>query len=228
MKPANCQLLRLGLSLGLMLLFTPLAANSARQDSLPSHAQAEYGGSDTEKTPLAYLTLDIDGGGSAKVMFDFESSLEQKYNLGKVLSTVLGCPLEDIQLSPDDERETTLLYAWCDLPLHRSLFARTGMIDLQPIKDIQNVEPDVTLVLTLSIPQHDFVRCDPVPEQLRRNPVSATCLYFSKDPAHTPATLRFKFGYSRAHGACLGGILAQLSQLGASEPVKCLGISGGY
>lgn len=211
MKPANSPLLRLCFSLGLLLFLSSFADNYVwAQASSTAQTLAENRSDDAEEAPSLLLTLNMDGNDSVKVMFDFKSSLEQKYNFQRLLSTVLGCPLRDISLSRDEERENTMLYAECDLPLRKSRFTRIGVIDLQPLRNIQKVEPKLKFVLILSIPPPDVFRCDPVPEQVPQNPVGATCFYFSTDLAHTPATVQFEFGYSSKHVIRNFGILGFL------------------
>ncbi len=211
MKSANYRLLRFCLNWGLMLPLMTIAANGSRaQSSGTSHARTDYEASATDETPAANLTVELDDDGSAEITFDFESNLEQKYDFPALLSRTLDCPLEDISFSRDKQSETTSLSARCELPLSRRSFRHIGRIDLQPLRKIQNAEPDVAFFLLVSVPKHDVARCDPVPEQWARNPVGTTCLYVLKDSAQTNSTLHFEFGYSRTRAIRLSGILGIL------------------
>ncbi len=166
MKSANYRLLRFCLLWGLMLPPMTIAANGSRaQSSGTSHARTDYEASATDETPAANLTVELDDDGSAEITFDFESNLEQKYNFPALLSRTLDCPLEDLSFSRDKQSETTSLSARCELPLSRRSFRHIGRIDLQPLRKIQNAEPDVAFFLLVSVPKGN-------------SPALADCAYF--------------------------------------------------
>lgn len=208
MKLANYRLLRLCFGCGLILPFMTTAANGSRaQSSSRVRTQTDL----THETRPINLSVDLDDDGSSRIMFEFESDLEQEYNFPSLLSKALGCPLEDIDLSRDEQSEMTSLDAQCDLPLNRRSFRHIGQIDLQALRNSLNDRPNIAFFLFVSVPKHDVLHCDPVSEQMVENPIRTTCTYFlSNNPAQTTATLHFAFGYRRTLAVRLGGVLGLL------------------
>ena len=194
----------------LVLVFLPLltaASFTGAQTSPVSQADEEFSSSTTDDASTASLALDVDKDRSARVMFDFNSSLEQKFNFPKELSIVLGCRLENLELSRDYQNPNTSLYAQCELPVQQSLLTRTSTIDLNAFKDIRNAEPNFSLFLTLSVRSYDSARCEPSPRHVDNKSGTTTCFYSFQDLAHAPAVLQFEFGYSRAHAMRVTAIL---------------------
>jgi Zn-dependent protease with chaperone function len=187
------------------------ATNPIRAQTSPaSTAQIESRSDNPEETPLPSLSIDLESHHPAKVIFDFDSDLEKGFNLPSVLSTALGCQLQEMNLSREDEDQSTSLSAQCDIPVRQSLLTHTGTIDLHSISDIQKAKPSFTIFLTLSVPKSDTVHCDPLPQKLLQDSDKTTCLYSFEDPTHTPAALRFEFGYRRSHVVRLMGVLGFL------------------
>lgn len=197
-------------SCGLVLAFLALHAMGAfagTQSSAVSPTEQEFNSSTTGDAPSASLALDVDKSRPAAVMFDFNSRLEQQFNFPKVLSTALGCQLQNLELSRDDENANTSLYAECALPARQSLMTRINTIDLSAFKDISNAEPNFSLFLTLSVRSYDSAHCEPAPQHVANKSGTTTCFYFFQDLAHAPAVLQFEFGYSRAHAMRVTAIL---------------------
>jgi Zn-dependent protease with chaperone function len=197
MKSANCLLLRLCVIWGLLLTLAGVVAKCTwAQSPSGSNGHTDYDPTDTDETTAVNLTVDVDDDGFAEIMFDFESNLKQKYNFPSLLSRALGCSLEDINLSRDEQRQTTSLDARCNLPLNHKSFRHIGRMDLQPVRNFLNAEPNAAFFLFVSVPKHGVVRCDPEPKQLLANAVNNNCMYVLTAPSQTASPLYFEFGYS--------------------------------
>ena len=213
-KSATGHLLRLCVGLvPVLFLVAPGAESAWAQASSHAQSQSEPGSRDDTKTSTANLTLVMVRDRPTQVVFSFESRLEPKYHFARVLSAVLGCPLDNVDLSPDAEDQNTELYATCNLPLRRTLLTHAGEIQLQPLRDIHKIENNTVLDVYLSMPRYDLVRCDPSPDHMPQNPDSAECVYLLDDASQVPRSLHFEFGYSPAHViriTCILGFLLLL------------------
>jgi Zn-dependent protease with chaperone function len=210
MNPTHRHLLRIWFVLGLMLFPGPLGAPHARADAFPAPQTQDDDASGTHEKPFVDLMLEVECNHCTRVFFGYPSVLRQKYNFKQVLSRVLGCPLEDVNLSPSANDQSETLSARCTLPLRRSQLVETGNIDLQPFKEIQKVEPNIPFAITLFITREDFLRCDPEPDHLLRTSKNATCSYSLNAAGASPASLRPEFGYDGAQVLRLSGILGFL------------------
>lgn len=212
MNLVHRRLLPLGPYLGLMLLLIPVTAGSAGAQMSPSPNAPEQsaGGGTENKMRSLDLTLEMDDEGSTAVALNTATPVENTYISPDLISASLGCKLEDLDVSRDEDLGTSTLEAKCDFPLHRSFLTRSGTIDLRPIKGIQSTEPSAAFVLVLSVPGKGSVRCEPAPERLDQDQDQAACLYLPRNSAETPASVSFQFGYSRAYAIRLVGILGSL------------------
>lgn len=72
----------------------------------PSNPLAESDAKDSPQAASAVLSLDLDREGPSDVTLAFDSRLASKYNFAKVLSNALGCPLQDLDYSPENKNES--------------------------------------------------------------------------------------------------------------------------
>jgi Zn-dependent protease with chaperone function len=192
------------------LVLSPLAtAIMSAQVSTPE-TQTKDVDSDTDKEPSVFVAAAIEGGGGAWVHVGFDSSLEQKYDFPKIFSAVFGCAIRDVELSRDEGNQLTSFDTVCKTTIQRSFMVRSGTINLQPIRDIQSADPDVTFAFNLSFSQNQFVRCQPDSGRSPHDPSTAACMYFFESPTGTPAVIHYEFGYDRAHALLLAAILGFL------------------
>src|SRR5579864_2947776 len=166
MKPSNCQFVASPRDAVRILVLLSLICCEAWAQSLPTNSAAEiHTGDAGQELHAVELSVDLDGDRNAEVVLEFESSFEPKYNFPQLLSNALGCQLRAMELTRDHERNKTILAAECEVPVHRAPFTQTGSIDLSSISSILNSESKPGLFLRISIPNRDFVRCDPAPAE---------------------------------------------------------------
>jgi len=186
--------------IGLLLLLVALAGGQISAQAPSATSTVVHGDKNSAQGKHgAGLSVELDGQGSAEITLDFDSDLESKYNFPVALSTAFGCPLKGLELTRDNEQNIATLTASCDLKLRRSRAAKIGIIDLRPLKAIQHEEPNLDFVLRVTVPLHDFVSCDPAPDEFHQGPGSGNCLYFLQSAGSIPDTIYFQSGYSHAH-----------------------------
>jgi Zn-dependent protease with chaperone function len=154
--------------------------------------------------------LDVERDGPADVTLSFDSSLSSRHNFRQILSTALGCPLEQWRYSREDGYENTTLYGECHLLLQKTFFTRKGEIDLQPFKDLLKAGEGDVLSVNLLIPRSELLQCDPGPLGAPQIPAKSACLYLFEDASALPRTLHFRFGYDSARTFWKGGALGFL------------------
>src|SRR5229473_508319 len=211
MKPCNRHFVPFQCRIGrMLLLLTLISCQALAQPSSTKSVGATNASKAAQEMRAVELSVDLDGDHTAEIMLEFESSMERKFNFPQLLSTVLDCQLRAMELTRDIERNTTVLAAECEIPMRRSRFAQTGSIDLSPTIAVLNFEPKPEFILRLSIPNHDFVRCDPAPTEFHQAAESGTCLYISKSADRVPKSVKFQSGYRRGHVARMAGLLGFL------------------
>jgi Zn-dependent protease with chaperone function len=211
MKPCDRHFVPFQCRIGQMLLL--LALISCQLLAQPSSTKSA-GPIDSSKTAqeihTVELSVDLYDDRTAGILLEFESSLEPKFNSPQILSAALGCQLRAMELTRNTERNTTLLTAECDIPVRRSRFAHTGSLVLSPIVAILNFEPKPDFILSITVPNHDYVRCEPMPTEFHPSADIANCLYFLKSTDRVPETIHFRSGYRFGHVARMAGILGFL------------------
>ncbi|HEV3421063.1 MAG TPA: M48 family metalloprotease [Candidatus Acidoferrum sp.] len=202
--PFQCRIGRM------LLLLTFISCQALAQPSSIKTAGATDTGKAAPEMPVVELSVHLDGDHTAEIFLEFESSMERQFNFPHLLSAALDCQLRAMELTHDTERNTTILTADCDIPVRLSNFRQTGSIDLSPILTILNFEPKRDLVLNISVPNHDFVRCDPAPMWFHQSAGAANCSYILKRTDRVSETIHFQSGYRFRHVALMAGILGFL------------------
>jgi hypothetical protein len=134
------------------LILAPLTTPIVSAEASTPEIQTKDGDRDTTNEPSVFVTAEIEGDKWVDVGFD--SSLEQKYDFPKIFSAVFGCSMGDVNLSRDEEDQLTSFHTNCKTTIQRSSMARSGTINLQPIRDIQSTDPNVNFAsLSLWFPQ---------------------------------------------------------------------------
>jgi Zn-dependent protease with chaperone function len=211
MKPGNRHFVSFQRVIAGVLLLLPLiSCQGWAKPASPKPAGSTDTGAAAREPRTVELSLDLYSDRTADVMLEIDSSLKRKYNFPQVLSSALDCQLRAIDLTRDNERSTSILNAECAIPFDRSRFARAGSINLRPINTILNFESKRDFILMISVPQHDFVRCDPVPTEFHQAANSARCMYFFSSSGRVPESIYFQSGYSRGHVLRMTGILGFL------------------
>lgn len=158
------------------LILAPLTTPIVSAEASTPEIQTKDGDRDTTNEPSVFVTAEIEGDKWVDVGFD--SSLEQKYDFPKIFSAVFGCSMGDVNLSRDEEDQLTSFHTNCKTTIQRSSMARSGTINLQPIRDIQSTDPNVNFAsLSLWFPQSKFVRCDPAPKRFADRADPPGCVY---------------------------------------------------
>jgi Zn-dependent protease with chaperone function len=207
MKRATALFLRFCYSLCLLLFWLCVTRPSFAQ-SATSDDQTKADESDSYQAPTLVLGLQIQGDGTAAVHLEFDTALKPKYNFPQILSTGFNCPLPSETLSQDEDNASTSVDASCELPVTRSFLTRSGTVDLRSIKAIQSDDPKTSLVVSLSGPDVNFIRCDP--NSSRMSVHAPTCVLFSDSSADTPDAIHYEFGYSRRDALGITGTLGFL------------------
>lgn len=193
-----------------MLLLTLISCQAWAQPSSTRPASTTDTGKTAQEMHVVELSVDLNDDRTAEVVLEFESSLEKKFNSPQLLSTSLDCQLRGMELTRDMEGNTTILSAECDIPVRRSHFAESESIDVRPLIAILMFEPQSDFFLRISVPNHDFVRCDPAPTEFHQAADSGTCLYISKSADRIPESIKFQSGYRWGHVARMTGFLGFL------------------
>ena len=216
MKPCHRHFVPFQCRIGQMLLL--LTFISCQALAQPSSIKSA-GGTDTGKAApemrAVELSVDLDSDHTVEIALGFESSMERQFNFPQLLSTALDCQLRAVELSRDTDRNTTNLTADCDIPVRLSHFRQTGSIDLSPIITILNFELKRDFILSISVPNHDFVRCDPAPTEFHQSAGTVNCLYVLKNTDRVPELIHFQSGYTFGHVARMAGLLGFLLLLPA-------------
>ena len=168
-----------------------------------------------QETHVVEMSLDFYNDHAAGIILEFESNLEPKFDFPQILSAALGCQLRGMELTRDTKRNTTILNADCDIPMRKSHFSHSGSLDLSRFDAILNLEPKSDLVLNISLPDHDFARCDPSPMEFQPSADIANCFYVLKSTDRIPKTIHFQSGYTLGHVARMAGIFGFLLLLPA-------------
>jgi len=195
---------------GALLLLTLVSSPAWAQASSANPASAANTDKAAQETHVVEMSVDLYEDHTAEILLEFESNLEPKFNFPQILSAALGCQLGGMELRRNTERNTTILTADCDIPLRPSRFTQTGTLAISPIVAILNFEPKPDFILNISVPNHDFVRCDPAPTDFHTSADIVNCSYILTSPSRVPEAIHFQAGYTFGHVARMAGILGFL------------------
>lgn len=210
MRKTNLTALRFPYPLALLLGWFLIAASARAQSSPVGNSSAERSDdpNDGRSRGLA-LALEIAEDNSASVSADFDSRLQQKYNLADVISSAFHCPLRDVRLSQGYEEGQMFLSAGCDNRLSHSGTLLRGVIGSRPIRDLQSRERDLEVTVVVMVPQRGVLHCDPPPDQLPES-LGDTCIFQLRNSSRFSGDLRFEYGYTPRHAAFTLGVLGFL------------------
>jgi len=209
MPTSNYLASRLRFALAVSILLAPLTAVASRAQTSAAPQSLSESNAAAVESPSAFINIDTNREIGSNVAFSYESSLAPKFNFARILSTALGCELQDRHLSLNDYGMTEIS-ARCDFPLRRTFLEHAGEIDLQPFTDLLHGERGYVIGVSLQMPGNDLVRCAPAPTEVSDE---SSCVYLLKENSQAVRSIQFEFGYSRApvtRTVCVLGLLLVL------------------
>jgi Zn-dependent protease with chaperone function len=191
------------------LFVAPFAVPKVLAQDSTAGTQANDEDSADDKAPSVMASAYINDNRGLWLYVGFDSGLEHKYDFPKIFSEVYGCQLRDADVSHNSQSQFTSINTFCKAPIQHSFLTRSGTFNLQPIRSIQNADPDFTFSFDLSFSDGTFARCLPAGEPSEDSDEVA-CEYFFNSTATTPAAIHYEFGYQRAYALRLVAILGFL------------------